>query len=180
MSQLNLDVIKPDFAPMFSTTGRPSNYQPEIFRSYILMSHYKFGSIDDWVSYAASSRFVCALVGVSQNEYPGASTHRDFISRLWMSETVSHEKVFEKKPKKKHGKEKMPPKRPGIVFEMVEKALAGEVFDNIPERLFQAIFYMLGNLTNWNLCSMLGNLTNWNLCSMLGNLTNWNLCSQKN
>jgi len=151
MHLLNLDVIKPDFIPLFSPTGRPSNYQPEIFRSFVLMAHFKYGSIDEWVSYASSSPFISALSGVSQDEYPGASTHRDFISRLWQSEGVSHEKVFVKKSKKKHGKEKMPPERPGIVFEMAEKALAGEVFDDIPERLFQSILYKTAVLPSANM-----------------------------
>jgi hypothetical protein len=35
---LNLDLLKPVIAHLYSTTGRPSNLQPEIFRSFILMN----------------------------------------------------------------------------------------------------------------------------------------------
>jgi hypothetical protein len=40
MYYLNLDGVKEDFAPQFSPTGRPSNQQPELFRSFVLMPHY--------------------------------------------------------------------------------------------------------------------------------------------
>jgi hypothetical protein len=31
--------------PAFFALGKPSNQQPEIFRSLILMSHFKYGNI---------------------------------------------------------------------------------------------------------------------------------------
>ena len=140
MYYLNLDQVYNDFQPLFSTTGRPSNQQPEIFRSFVLMSHFKYASIEEWVSYAKSSKILSALVGVFPDEFPSESTHRDFYSRLWMDSEPNHIRSSEKKPTTKHGNEKMPPKHPGIIKELVDKALSGETFKRIPERLFQALF----------------------------------------
>lgn len=134
---LNLDCVRSDFEPLFSLTGRPSNLQPQLFRSFLLMSHLKYSSIDQWVMHASSQPILCALVGVSQDDFPGASTHRDFFRRLWLTEEKSRVQSVEKKPRSKHGKEKLPPKHPGIVQRLVDKALSGKIFKQIPERLYQ-------------------------------------------
>jgi hypothetical protein len=35
---LNLDLLKPFITPLYLTTGRTSNLQPEIFRSFVIMN----------------------------------------------------------------------------------------------------------------------------------------------
>jgi hypothetical protein len=140
MFYLDLDCVKDDFEPLFSVTGRPSNQQPEIFRSFILMSHFKYADIDSWVAHASSAPILCSLVGVDENDFPGASTHRDFIDRLWMADKPVRLKPSIPKPKGKLGKQKQPVKHPRIVAYLVEKALSGKVFHAIPERLLQSIF----------------------------------------
>ena len=140
MYYLNVDCIFEDLLPLFSNTGRPANQQPEIFRSFVLMSHFKYASLEEWISYAKSSIIVSALVGVAPGNFPGESTHRDFISRLWLEDGGSRKRVFKMKPKTKHGNEKLPPKNPGVIKKLADKALSGETFKRIPERLFQAIF----------------------------------------
>lgn len=140
MYYLNLDNIREDFLPLFSITGKPSNQQPEIFRSFILMSHFKFASIDEWVFYATATPIICALVGVCSSDFPGASTHRDFFNRLWIAQKPNRQRGSNAKPKSKHGKNKQPPKHPRIVKLLVDKALSGETFKRIPERLYQALF----------------------------------------
>jgi len=104
------------------------------------MSHFRVASIDDWVAYASASNIISALVGVLPESFPGASTHRDFIDRLWKTEKPERLKKRKAKSKKKHGKSNIPPKNPGIVHYLVEKALSGQVFQDIPERILQAIF----------------------------------------
>lgn len=140
MYHLNLDLVFDDFVPLFPPIGRTSNQQPEILRSFILMSHFKYAVLENWISYAKSSKLLCALVGATPFDFPGESTHRDFISRLWQAEVSNHHRKFSKKPKTKYGKEKLSPKHPGIIKRLVDKALSGEVFKRIPERLFQALF----------------------------------------
>ena len=140
MYYLDLDKIKEDFPSLFSPVGRPSNRQPEVFRSLLLMSHFKYAGFDEWVSYASATPILRALVGVAAGSFPGASTHRDFLWRLWRAGKPNRLKKIIHKPAGKHGKEKLPPKHPGVVADMVEKALSGEAFKVIPERLLQTIF----------------------------------------
>jgi hypothetical protein len=142
MYHLNSDCIVDDFIPLFSSTGRPSNQQPEIFRSFILMSHFKYHDLDDWISFAKSSVVISSLIGVSPDNFPGESTHRDFYTRLWLADSSKQSRTRkpEIKPKSKHGNNKIPPKHPGIIKELTDKALSGESFKNIPERLYQALF----------------------------------------
>jgi len=115
MYYLNLDNIRDDFQPLFSVTGKPSNQQPELFRSLLLMSHYKYQGIDEWVDHALSTPILCALIGVTPDNFPGASTHRDFLARLWMADKPNRLKRLKLKPKGKYGKQKLPPKHPGII-----------------------------------------------------------------
>ena len=133
MYHLNLDNIKEGFIPRFSHTGKPSNHQPELFRSFILMSHFKFASIDDWVAHASITPLLCALVGVMPDEFPAASTHRDFMLMLWTNGKPNRVKVKFSKPKDKHGNPKLPLKHPGIIKKLVDKALDGQIFKIIPK-----------------------------------------------
>jgi hypothetical protein len=140
MHLMNLDSVHLDFAPLFSLTGKPSNQQPEIFRSLVLMGHFKYAGFEEWITYAKSSILVCALVGVTPDTFPGESTHRDFITRLWQYNSIGKLRRVIKKPKTKHGKEKQPPKHPGVINYLADKAMAGATFEKIPERLLQAVF----------------------------------------
>jgi hypothetical protein len=157
MYYLNLDNIKEDFTSQFSSVGRPSNRQPEIFRSFILMAHFKFASIDEWVDHASATPLLCALVGVTSDTFPGASTHRDFMTRLWTYGKPKRIRIKFSKPTGKHGKKKLPPKNPGIIKKLVDKALDGETFKYIPERLYQAIFMKTAVIPSAEL-GLLGNV----------------------
>ena len=137
---LNLDSVKTDFEERFSLTGRPSNFQPEMFRSFVLMSDQKIADIDEWRKIAIATPIFCALVGVEPRDFPGASTLRDFISRLWLEGAPERVKTVEPKPREKLGKNKKPPKNPGIIKELADKALSGSTFDEIPEKLLQTLF----------------------------------------
>jgi len=162
MYHLDLDSVRDDFLPLFSVTGKPSNQQPEVLRSLLLMPHYKFSDIDKWVAYASASPMICALVGVTPDNFPGASTHRDFLARLWMSDKPNRLKRPKPKPKGKYGKQKLPPKHPGIIAYMVKKALSGEVFKAIPERLLQSIFMKTAVIPSAN-AGLLGDIQNLNI-----------------
>lgn len=137
---MNLDSVLENFIGLFSIMGRPSNQQPEILRAFILMADQKEGNIDKWVKTAAATPLFCALVGVEPSNFPGASTLRDFISRLWQEDEPCHDRVPDKKPKDKYGNEKMPPKNPSIIKELADKALQGATFEDVPENLLQSIF----------------------------------------
>ena len=59
---LNLDLLKPIIEPLYSTTGRPSNLQPEIFRSYTLMNSLGF-TIDNWIVKLQNNNVLRILIG---------------------------------------------------------------------------------------------------------------------
>ena len=157
---MNLDLIWEEFLPVFSFRGRPSDKQPEIFRSLILMAHFRFASIDNWVKHARSNPVICSLIGGQPGEIPGASTLRDGYNRLWRGSIPGHIKYAPPKPKKKpKNGDKLPPKNPGIIDKMADKAINGETFDGKPERLYQAIFMKLAVLPSAEL-GLLGDIYN--------------------
>ena len=135
---LDLDPLKNLVAPLYSTTGRPSINQPEIFRSLVLMNDLGF-SLDEWVvklSHNCTLKAACGFRGI----LPSVASYYDFINRIIKLDEKPRVKPKRRKPKKQYGKDKMPPKRPGIVQKLVDQILKGRRLDNRPERLLQEIF----------------------------------------
>jgi hypothetical protein len=144
---LDLDILKALLKPRFSTTGKPSNQQPEIFRSFILMSELHYNSITNWIAFLKANPVLCFAVGVNPSNVPGVGSHYDFINRLWLENSdVEQERQnslhpFKSKPRKKFGNnQKQPPRHPGIIKKFVDLALQGKSFESRPERLLQQIF----------------------------------------
>jgi hypothetical protein len=135
---LSLDPLKHILAPQYSNTGRPSENQPEIFRSLVLMNCLKF-SLDEWVEKLAMNRVLqiaCGFFG----KLPGIASYYDFMNRIVKLDEKPRVKPKKRKPKKKYGKNKMPHKRQGIVQKLVDRILRGRRFNMRPERLLQEIF----------------------------------------
>ena len=135
---LNLDPLKTLAAPLYSTTGRPSINQPEIFRSFVLMNDLGF-SLDEWIVKLSNNRALQIACGL-RSSLPGVASYYDFINRIIKLDEKPRFKPKKRKPKKKFGKDKMPPKRPGIVQKLVDQILRGRRLNNRPERLLQEIF----------------------------------------
>jgi hypothetical protein len=143
----NIDLIKSLIDSRYSFTGKPSHQQPEVFRSFILMSLLGYHSIPKWIAYLRAHKVLCFAIGALPDEVPSVGTHYDFINRLWL-ENPDVEKsrqdslhTFTSKPRKKLGKnQKQPPRHPGIIKKFVDLALQGKSFENRPEKLFQQIF----------------------------------------
>ncbi|MCT7443328.1 hypothetical protein N5V56_22830, partial [Escherichia coli] len=147
---LNLDDIKPLIRETYSLTGKPSNQQPELFRSFILMSDLGFHSLQNWIKHLRAHDILCTIIGVEKSNVPGLGTHYDFISRFWGMSPKAEKSAkdslhsFTSKPHKKLGKnEKLPPKHPGVIKNLVEQALKGRTVETRPEKLFQQIFAKL-------------------------------------
>jgi len=135
---LNLDLLRPLISPCYSPTGRPSENQAEIFRAFVIMNDLGL-SPEQWVAkvqYNAVLRIACGF----GEKLPGIASYYDFINRIFKLEEKSRYKPKKRKPKKKYGKEKMPPKNPGIVLKLVKRILKGRRFNNRPELLLQEIF----------------------------------------
>jgi len=135
---LNLDPLKKLMLPLFSAIGRPSENQPGIFRSLVLMVCLGF-SLDKWIKKLPLNpvlRIACGFRG----KLPGVASYYDFINRLIKLDEKPRNRPKKRKPRKKHGKKKLPPKRPGIVKKLVKEVLKGRRLNNRPERLLQEVF----------------------------------------
>src|SRR5690554_2269637 len=67
---LDLDILKPVLEPYYSYTGKPAKNQPEIFRSFVLMSELGEHSITKWVEKLMADSLLCAMIGVSSSDVP--------------------------------------------------------------------------------------------------------------
>lgn len=135
---MNLDPLKKLMSPLYSSTGRPAENQAEIFRSFVLMVCLKY-PLDKWVvklSHNPTLQVACGFCG----KLPGIASYYDFINRLIKLDEKPRCKAKKRKPKKKYGKRKMPPKRSGVVKKLVEAVLKGRRLNHRPERLLQEIF----------------------------------------
>jgi hypothetical protein len=136
---LNLDSLKSIIAPLYSTIGRSSKNQPEIFRSLILMNGLGY-SLDKWIAKLSMNRILQTACGFFSGELPGVASYYDFMSRVVKLEERSLLKKKKRKPTKKYGNKKMPHKRKNITQKLVDRILKGRRFNNRPERLLQEIF----------------------------------------
>ena len=136
---LNLDPLKPIIAPLYSATGRPSVNQPEIFRAFIMMNDLGL-SLDRWCAKLPNNRVLQIACGFFDGNLPRVASYYDFINRIFKLDERPRIKPKKRKPIKKHGKNKMPHKREGIVQKLVNRILKGRRFNNRPERLLQEIF----------------------------------------
>ena len=136
---LNLDPLKKLIAPLYSVTGRPSQNQPEIFRSLILTVCLGL-PLDKWVVKLSNNPVLQIACGF-HGKLPGVASYYDFINRLIRMDERPRVRPKKRKPRKKIGKnKKLPPKRPGIVKKLVKEILKGRQLSCRPERLLQEIF----------------------------------------
>jgi hypothetical protein len=136
---LDLDYLKPVVEALYSYTGAKSEYQPEIFRSLVLMIDQKV-HLNNWVGTLKNNPVLRAVCGFG-DEMPSTSSYYDFINRIYKLDDKPVERKFESKPKKKYAKgEKMPPKHPEIVGKLVSKIMEGRRLSHRPELKLQEIF----------------------------------------
>ena len=135
---LNLDPLKNLVAPLYSTTGCPAKNQSEIFRAFILMNALKC-PLDKWIGKLANCPVLQIACGF-RGKLPGIASYYNFNSRIIKLEEQPRFKKKKRKPRKKYGKGKMPPKHPGIVQKLVNYILEDRRFHHRPERLLQEIF----------------------------------------
>lgn len=148
---LDLDSLKPLLAPCYSITGAPAKYQPELIRSFILMSELGYQSITEWVHKLTHNEILCVMIGLSKSQIHEVGSYYDLINRVWLQNPdlecqFDHSlHNFKRKPSKKLGKnKKQPPRHPGIIQKFVDLALEGKCFDSRPEILMQQIFAKVG------------------------------------
>ena len=121
MILLDLSNLEPIVQPFYCLDNGATARDPSLlFRSLILMTLHHETSIDKWCNTMRSFPIWAVLSGFSPYDIPGASTFRDFISRLWLVEEKEYRKDRAKRLRKKRRKpknklkanEKLPPKTP--------------------------------------------------------------------
>lgn len=143
MVHLRVDDLIPLLSSAYSHTGRPASFQMEIFRSFILMAHFKVVSIKNWVKTLSHDPLLAFLCGFHPDHVPASSNHYDFISRIFFH--FAHHSLFmpckNSKPKVKLKKgEKYKPIRNFTTEQVVDFYLDGNNDDSRPELLLQQIF----------------------------------------
>lgn len=148
---LDLDPLKPIIEGYYSHTGAPATFQPELFRSFTLMSELKVHSIPKWVRMLRSNRILAFMIGLEPSQTPGVGCHYDLMIRLWLenpdveNKSLNSLRNYNHKPRKKLKKnQKQPPRHPGIIQKLVDQALQGRNLDSRPELLMQQIFAKIG------------------------------------
>jgi hypothetical protein len=148
---LDLDPLLPLLAPYYSVTGAPAKNQPELIRSFILMSELKYHSITEWVKDLNHDEFLRIMIGLPKSEIHRLASYYDLINRVWLQNPELEYEFnhsthnFKRKPSKKLGKnQKQPPRHPGIIQKFVDLALEGKSFESRPEILMQQIFAKVG------------------------------------
>lgn len=150
LSSLNLDSLYDILKPFYSSIGRPAKFQPEIFRSIILMLDQGETSLTNWQKRVDSDEFLAAFIGCNSKDTPALGSYYDFIDRLWLQQkSVFLKKLkqlltYNRKPNKKLQKnKKLPNKNQGVVVKVKDFLAKGRFFDKRPERLLQKIFSLI-------------------------------------
>jgi hypothetical protein len=127
---LNLDPLKDIIADCYSYTGRPSEHQPEFFRTYILMQALDV-PVSKWVDKLRNSFVLRTVCGFYKSEIPSIASFYSFVKRITGPETKSKIKKFKRKPKYKLKQgEKLRPKHPNITKKLKKQILNGRRFND--------------------------------------------------
>lgn len=148
---LDLDPLKPLVSQYYSVTGAPAKNQPELIRSFVLMSELGIHGITKWVKKLEHNQILCTMIGLPQSEIHQVGTYYDLMNRVWLENSeLAHEyensvHKFKRKPTKKLKKnQKQQPRHPDIIQKLVNLALQGKTFESRPEMLMQQIFAKIG------------------------------------
>jgi len=123
---LDLDPLIPIISPLYSSVGRPAEFQPDIFRSFVLMKHLGF-ALDNWVEKLVHNPVLRIIAGFTPDNMPKTSSYYDFMNRIVPLDERPIVKPVKSKPKEKLKKgEKLPPKNPGVVTDLVKRVVSDE------------------------------------------------------
>ncbi|MGC8889536.1 MAG: hypothetical protein ACP5PC_02410, partial [bacterium] len=138
----NLDKAYQILSPYYSNTGRPAKYQAEILRSLIAMVHLRIYSITNWVKKLKNDKTLAIICGFDPDDVPGVGTFYDFLNRFWLSNSEPNKlKIPHSKPKKpSNQQEKLPPKHPNIVKDIVDRITSGRDVSLGSQRVISLLF----------------------------------------
>lgn len=159
---LDLDRAKPIVAELYSPTGRPARFQPEILRALFVAAHLKTGVVE-LLKRLAAEEILALACGFEPGQSPAVGSFYDLMTRFYP--TGSNPKRL-RKPRVKSAKgtklkagQKLEPKHPGIVERIVKMYLRGRRLTKRPERTLQRIFAECAVMPSARL-ELLGNVDN--------------------
>lgn len=132
---LDVDALIPILEKLYSNTGRPATNQIEMFRSIILMSHFRCLSFKKWANRLKEEPLLALLSGFKPGDTPSFSGFYDFAYRLYKDkpDRILKEGYFKNDYKKPEGKhEKLENFKPETVYDLYEKYSSA---DYRPEKL---------------------------------------------
>lgn len=80
LKKLSVDLVSDLLLSLYSPIGRPANDPALYIRSFILMQHFSYTSIDSWIKDVRADSLFQYLIG--SHHIPNAASHYDFINRL--------------------------------------------------------------------------------------------------
>lgn len=80
LKKLRVDLVSNLLRSLYSPIGRPANDPAIYLRSFVLMQHLGYTSIDSWINDVHFDSLFQFLIGSSN--VPNAASHYDFINRL--------------------------------------------------------------------------------------------------
>ncbi|MBC7320123.1 transposase [bacterium] len=139
---LNLDDAYKVLAPFYSHTGRPAKFQAEILRSLVAMTHLRIYSITKWVKKLRTDKILAIICGFDPDDIPGIGTFYDFLDRFWLANSEpSNVRVPHSKPKKpSKQQDKLPPRHPNVVRDIVRKITSGRNVSLGPQKVISILF----------------------------------------
>lgn len=145
---LDLDPALHTLFPFYSSTGRPALHQAELLRSLFVMSHLRIDSISQWVERLESDSVLRIICGFPDGYCPNVGNFYDFMHRPWkepLPDPKSLRAPYKKPRKKLKDGEKLPPRHPGVVDDLVNAALGSQSVRS-PEAPLQALLIDLAVL----------------------------------
>lgn len=95
MIALDSDAIIPLMIPYFSHTGRPAKNQMEILRALILMPHFRYSSIKNWINKLNNDTLLAIICGFIPGHIPAFASFYDFINRFYFEDVHRDDYILE-------------------------------------------------------------------------------------
>ncbi|MGN1398456.1 MAG: hypothetical protein ACI4WG_00435 [Erysipelotrichaceae bacterium] len=87
---LDVDAVSDIFTPLYSPYGRPAVNQMEIFRSFILMAHFKCYSFKIWAKRLKTDKLLAIISGFDPDNTSAFSSFYDLAKRIYPYDCGSH------------------------------------------------------------------------------------------
>jgi hypothetical protein len=107
------------------------------------MTHLKIHSITKWVRKLKNNKvlsIICSIIcGFDPDDVPGVGTFYDFLNRFWLSNNEPS-KIMPPHKKPSNQAEKLPPKHPNVVKDIVDRIINGREVSLGSQKVISLLF----------------------------------------